>query len=303
MVSYAPRSELRGLIHVPRMFGWLLKQPRGDVAARRITRLGLAGMQVTPFAIELPNRREARISAESVLRGDLRGAVSAIGPSISTEWPDHVPTDARGFFQASVIPAHVLRAVFFYLSAENPLQLTLIQAQLSALENQIGKGLDADVLGTAAKRWTVYGDKRGVPVGRLELADPQGAKELAEAAFRAFPSLAPKEAQWGDVTGFRVQTPSGKGAVAFGPNAIWMSVDEAGLKRALRVEAPEEKPTLLVPGRGVVFGQGDDLLRGVATALRLPSTTDRTTDHSGFRIERDRVSGGAKFLFRGRVRR
>ncbi len=299
MVSYAPRADLRGLIHVPRAFGWLLKQPRGDVVARLIGRLGLAGMQMTPFAVELPNRREARITSETTLRGDTSGAVAALGPALDVRWPASVPEDARGFVTASVVPAQVLRAAYFFMSADNPLQLTLVQAQIAALEGQTGKSLDRDILGLGAKRWTVFIEKKGAALARLEIADPVAAKALVEALFAAYPSLAPRPVQWGEVEGFRLRDGGRRAFVAFAPDAVWLSTDENALKRVLTMVAPEEPPEMLINGRSVLYGQGENFLQGLAGALRLPATSDRTSDRSAFRVERE----GARFTFYARLRR
>lgn len=299
MVSYAPRADLRGLVHVPRAFGWLLKQSQGDVAARLIGRLGLAGMQMTPFAVELHNRREARIVSETRLRGDTRGAVSALGPPLAVQWPSSVPEDARGFVTASVVPAQVLRAAYFFMSADNPLRLTLLQAQIAALESEIGKSLDRDVLGLEPKRWTVFVEKKGAAVARIELADSLAAEALVKALFKAYPSIAPEAAQWGEVRGFRVREGSRRPVIAFAPDAVWLATNEAALERTLAAVAPEEAPAMLLGGRAVLYGQGDDFLRGLARVLNLPAPSERTTDRSAFRVERE----DDRFGFFARLRR
>ncbi|MEM6731033.1 MAG: hypothetical protein AAF658_05730, partial [Myxococcota bacterium] len=176
--------------------------------------------------------------------------------------------------------------------------LTLVQAQLSALERQAGKGLDRDVLGDTPRAWTVYEDRRGALVAELPVNDPAAARALAEAFFASYPTLSPQPVQFGSVSGFALRG-ARAGAVAFTDRTVLLSTEEPALKRHFRQEPKETLPSLLVGGKGVVFGQGRDLLRTLADALRLPAQGDRLDDTTGFRIERE----GSTYSFHARMRR
>ncbi|MEL6761259.1 MAG: hypothetical protein AAFP04_12770 [Myxococcota bacterium] len=299
MVSFAPRADLRGLVHVPRAFGWLLKQPGGDVVARMISRLGLSGAQMTPFAAEFVSRREARVTGKSVFTGSPGGVLASLGPEVPIQWPVTVPKDAKTFVALSVRPEQALQAAAQWMAADNPLQFTLVQAQITALEKRVGKRLGPDILGSGPQTWVSYRDPRGGWVAELGVVDSNAAQALFEALREAYPSAGIEPWSLGATPGFRLRSGSVRATVAFLPGAVLMSEDEGAMRRRLKAKVTDEPPGLLVKGKAVAFGRGVDVLRAIASRLRLPANGSGLNDVSAFRITRD----GNTYGFYGRVRR
>lgn len=293
MVSAAPRSDFRGVLHMPRVFGWLLNQPNGQATARLISRMGLDGVQMSTFSGRLVHRREARLEGQTRISGPRRGILEAIGPDVANEWPISVPADASGFAAVSVLPAAVLRAAYNYLAADNPLQFTLVQAQISALENKIGKNLGSDVLGEAPQTWVIYKDRRGQWLWVLTMKEPDAIRSLLEALAAAYPSLKVTETKVASVPAVRF----GAACAAFPGGAVVFGESEEAVRRHLRQPALESPPTLVERGKGFAFGQGKAVLGGIARAAGYP--VPDTSDTVGFRLSRD----GEEYSLHGRLRR
>lgn len=293
MVSSAPREDFRGVVHVPRVFGWLLNQPGGEAAARLIRRMGLDGVQMSTFSGRLVHRREARLEGRTRIAGPSRGVLEAIGPAVSTEWPKGVPEESSGFFAVSVVPAAALRAAYNYLAADNPLQFTLVQAQISALEQKVGKSLATDILGETPRTWVSYQDKRGQWVSILNMKDPAAVSALLESLGAAYPSLNVRAAAIGSTPVVRF----GAACAAFPGSSVVIGESEEAIRRHLKAESPETAPTLIERGTAFAYGQGKAVLGGMAKAARFP--VPDTSDTAGFRLSRD----GEDYRFHARLRR
>lgn len=184
------QGDLRAHLAMPRLYGLWARRPSSDRAARIAQRLGLERLDAIDVSAQLVGRDALRMSvlASGVASG--RGLADVLGPEVPRLVPAFVPADALDVARASVRPTKLYTLALQLLAAWSPMDAMLAQTQLKGIEAQLGKRLAEDVLGEAARTWTLY-RRRGAagPVLVADLADADGALLFVEAFMQAAVAL------------------------------------------------------------------------------------------------------------------
>ena len=131
------------------------EQPWGASLAQILYRSGLGGLCALDGCLRLG--RGGAVEAVFKLSRDptqpvLPSVLSALGPPVQPLQPAQV---GSAFVAASIVPARAWDVLGNLLGGLYPLQYTLLRAQLGSLEQTRQQSLAADVLGEAARPWTI----------------------------------------------------------------------------------------------------------------------------------------------------
>ncbi|MBN1962429.1 MAG: hypothetical protein JW841_15960 [Deltaproteobacteria bacterium] len=197
--SYVAKSvqafDLRGGVDMQRYYGILAHQKNASLLAGILDRLGMLEADLLTFSVNIAKDNSIQSIVELSFKGQqVKGLRSVIGPTVLPQDLPKIPVKALGYFHASIAPLRLYEVVTLVANYLNPLEMSLLQTQLSDIEQQLGKSVNKDILGEVYRIWTLYflaDSKQILPVLQVEVADADATASFLSALTNRLPILNP----------------------------------------------------------------------------------------------------------------